>query len=81
MPVKTYVSATDMAELVDNTMLAKKMFFPEFTDAEIEMARQLLVEKFTKTRTFEQTKNSVKMGMKAWIGMAWKRGDEAEEVC
>ncbi|KAF2097662.1 S-adenosyl-L-methionine-dependent methyltransferase [Rhizodiscina lignyota] len=80
LPVTTYTSAKDMDELVENMMLAKGMFFPDYSNNELEKAKRVLRDEFAKLRTFEKTQEGVRIGMKAWIGVAWKKGDEGETV-
>ncbi|KAI9731228.1 MAG: hypothetical protein M1834_005421 [Cirrosporium novae-zelandiae] len=77
-PFVTYTSARSLDELVENMMLAKGMFFPGYSDQELQRAKSLLREELQKTRTFEKVDGGVRIGMKAWIGVGWKRGDETD---
>jgi hypothetical protein len=77
-PFLTYTSARSLDELVENMMLAKQMFFAGYSDDELERAKPLFREELRKMRTFEEIDGRVRIGMKAWIGAGWKRGDEKE---
>jgi hypothetical protein len=59
-------------------MLAKGMFFSKFTSEEIEKVKPILKEELQKLRTFEKLEGCVRIGMKAWIGVGRKLGDEDE---
>lgn len=74
----TYTVARSLDELTDNMMLAKGMFFGGYSDEEMERVRPVLKEELGKARTFESTEGGVRIGMKAWIGTGWKKGDERE---
>lgn len=77
-PCLTYTSAPTLDELVDNLLLIKEMFFKGYSDEELERARPVFREEVRKLRTFEERDGEVRIGMKAWIGMGWKKGDEGE---
>ena len=75
----TYVSASSLDALVNNMMLGSRMFFAGYSDEELEKAQSLLGGNLEKARTFERLEDgSVRVGMKAWIGIGWKKGDEGE---
>jgi hypothetical protein len=76
----TYTEAGSLNELADNMLLASGMFFPGYTDEELQRAKLLFRDELRKLRTFEEQDGLVRVGMKAWIGVGWKRGDEGE-VC
>ena len=78
-PVLTYVSASSLDVLVENMMLGSRMFFAGYSDEELGKAKSLLGGAMEKTRTFERFEDGrVRVGMKAWIGVGWKKGDEGE---
>ena len=78
-PFATSVSATSLDELVGNMMLAAPMFFGGYSEDEISRAKPILEEELTKSRTYEELEGgAVRIGMKAWIGVGWKKGDEKE---
>ncbi|KAF4617030.1 hypothetical protein G7Y89_g15119 [Cudoniella acicularis] len=78
-PSATFTSASSLEELVDNMMLAKGMFFGGYTDEELVEAKGILGEELKRLRTFEvDGDGGVRIGMKAWIGIGWKKGDEGE---
>ena len=77
-PCVTYTMAASLDELADNMMLAKQMFFSGFSEREISSARTVLRGELQKLRTFEVFDGGVRIGMKAWIGRGWKKGDETE---
>ena len=77
-PCVTYTSAKSLDELVENMMLAKQMFFAGVSDEELDRAKLVFREELRKLRTFEEVDGGVRIGMKAWIGVGWKRGDEKE---
>lgn len=79
-PCVTYTMASSLDELTDNMMLAKQMFFSGYSEEELFLARNVLRDELQKLRTFEVFDGGVRIGMKAWIGRGWKRGDEAETV-
>lgn len=74
----TYTSAKNLDDLVENMMLAKGMFFVGYSEEELERAKPILRKELEKLRTFEEADGGVRIGMKAWIGVGWKRGDESE---
>ena len=77
--ITTCVSAKSLDELVGSMMLASRMLFPGYSDEELARARGLLGGELRKMRTFEMVEDGgVRVGMKAWIGVGWKKGDEAE---
>ncbi|KAJ9663103.1 hypothetical protein H2201_005774 [Coniosporium apollinis] len=77
-PCLTYTSAPTLDELVDNLLLIKEMFFKGYSDEELERARPVFREEVRELRTFEERDGEARIGMKAWIGMGWKRGNEGE---
>jgi hypothetical protein len=77
-PCVTYTIATSLDEMTENMMLARQMFFSKFTAEEIEMAKHRLKEELQRLRTFEKFEGGVRIGMKAWIGIGRKLGDEDE---
>jgi len=74
----TYTMAKSLDELTENMMLARRMFFSKFTEEEIEKVKPILKEELQKLRTFERIEGGVRIGMKAWIGIGRKLGDEDE---
>lgn len=77
--VTTYTSAKSLDLLVENMMLASPMFFPQYSEEELSKARLLLKEKVQRLRTFEVLEGGgVRIVMKAWIGVGYKKGDENE---
>lgn len=74
----TYTEARSLDDLVDNMLLAKQMFFGGFNEEEIGRVRPIFKEELSKARTFEEVDGRVRIGMKAWIGVGWKKGDETE---
>jgi hypothetical protein len=70
--------AASLDELVENMMLARQMFFAKFTDAEIKKVKPIFKDKLRKLRTFEKFDGGVRIGMKAWVGIGRKFGDENE---
>ncbi len=77
-PCVTYTEAGSLDELVENMMLAKQMFFAGYDDEELESAKLNFKKELRKLRTFEEVDGGVRIGMKAWIGVGWKKGDEQE---
>jgi hypothetical protein len=77
-PCVTYTIAANLDEMTENMMLAKGMFFSEFTSEEIEKVKPILKEELQNLRTFEGFEGGVRIGMKAWIGVGRKLGDEDE---
>lgn len=77
-PCVTYTEAASLGELVENMMLAKQMFFAGYSDEELERVKPIFTAELSKLRTFEQVDGGVRVGMKAWIGVGWKKGDEKE---
>jgi hypothetical protein len=75
-PCVTYTEARDLDELVENMMLAKGMFFSGYSIDELESVKILFKDELQKLRTYEKFEGGVRIGMKAWIGVGWKRGDE-----
>jgi hypothetical protein len=71
--------AASLEELTGNMMLAKGMFFSRFADEEIERAEPILREELAKLRAFERFEGGVRIGMKAWIAVGTKKGDDEEE--
>ncbi|KAK0122030.1 hypothetical protein ONS95_010295 [Cadophora gregata] len=74
----TYTMASSLDELADNMMLAKQMFFSDYSEKELSLASTVFREELQKLRTFEVFDSGVRIRMKAWVGKGWKRGDEAE---
>ncbi|MCJ1431855.1 hypothetical protein MMC27_001210 [Xylographa pallens] len=74
-PFRTHTSAGSLEELVDNMMLAKGFFFAGYSDEELGRAKELLEAEARKLRTFEEGEGGVRIGMKALIGVGWKRDD------
>ncbi|KAF2503040.1 S-adenosyl-L-methionine-dependent methyltransferase [Lophium mytilinum] len=79
--VVTYTSAASLEELVENMFMAKGMFFAGFDEEELGRAKEVLKEEMKGLRTFEEIEGGVRVGMKAWVGIGWKRGDEGVVVC
>ncbi|KAG4440101.1 hypothetical protein IFR05_004398 [Cadophora sp. M221] len=77
-PCVTCTMASSLEELVDNMMLAKQMFFSGYSEEELVRVKIIFKEEVQKLRTFEVFDGGVRIGMKAWIGRGWKRGDERE---
>lgn len=77
-PCVTYTMAKSLDELTENMMLARGMFFSRFTKEEIERVKPILKEELQKLRMFEMVEEGVRIGMKAWIGIGRKSGDEDE---
>lgn len=78
-PFATSVSATSLDELVENMMLAAPMLFKGYSEEELSQVKPVLREELTKLRTYETLEGgAVRIGMKAWIGVGWKKGDEKE---
>jgi hypothetical protein len=80
-PVVTCTSAASLEELADNMFMAKGMFFPGFDEEELVRAKVAFKEEMRSLRTYEEGDWGVRVGMKAWIGIGWKKGDEEEVVC
>lgn len=47
-----------------------------YRDEEFERAKPVFKEELRKLRAFEGVDGQVRIGMKAWIGVGWKRGGE-----
>jgi hypothetical protein len=77
-PCTTYTSAGNLDELVENILLAKQMFLAGYSDEELDRAKPIFKEELRKLRTFEEVDGGVRVGMKAWIGVGWRKGDEGE---
>jgi hypothetical protein len=78
-PSVTYTVAASLGELVENMMLAKQMFFAGYSEEELVEAKSAFRKELQKLRTYEEVEGGgARIGMKAWIGIAWKRGDENE---
>lgn len=77
-PCVTYTMAASLDELVENMMLAKQNFFTGFTNEEIEKVKPIFREELQKLRTFERFDGGVRIGMKAWVAIGRKLGDENE---
>ncbi|TKA81838.1 hypothetical protein B0A49_01068 [Cryomyces minteri] len=52
-PFSTSTNAASLDELVENIMLAKQMFFVDYSDEELERAKLLLRRELRRLRTFE----------------------------
>ena len=74
-PFRTHTSAYSLDELVENMMLAKGMFFLGYSEEELGRAKVLLKVQVRKLRTFEEGEGEVRIGMKAFVGVGWKRDD------
>ncbi|KAI9820044.1 MAG: hypothetical protein M1827_006615 [Pycnora praestabilis] len=78
-PYATHTSAGSMNDLVDNLLLAMPMFGGvEYTAEELEKAKVVFGEELRKLRTFEVQEDGdggVRIGMKAFLGIGWKRED------
>ncbi|KAF2817228.1 S-adenosyl-L-methionine-dependent methyltransferase [Mytilinidion resinicola] len=79
--VPTYTSAATLDKLVENMFMAKGMFFTGFDEEELGKAKVVLKEEMKGLRTFEEVDGGVRVGMRAWVGVGWKRGDEGEVAC
>lgn len=77
-PCVTYTIAANLDEMTENMMLARGMFFSKFMSEEIEKVKPILKEELQNLRTFERFEGGVRIGMKAWIGVGRKLGDEDE---
>ncbi|KAH7348701.1 S-adenosyl-L-methionine-dependent methyltransferase [Rhexocercosporidium sp. MPI-PUGE-AT-0058] len=77
-PCVTYTMASSLEELVDNMMLAQQMFFAGYSEEELARVKIVFKEELQNLRTFEVFDGGVRIGMKAWIGRGWKKGDESE---
>jgi hypothetical protein len=73
-----YTMTASLDEMTDNMMLARRMFFSKFTDGEIKKVKPVLKKDLQKLPTFEHFERGVRIGMKAWIGVGRKLGDENE---
>ncbi|MCJ1393947.1 hypothetical protein MMC18_006824 [Xylographa bjoerkii] len=73
-PFLTHTSAKSLDELVENMMLAKSFVFVGYSDEELVRAKVLFKEELRKLRTYEEGEGGVRIGMKALIGVGWKRG-------
>lgn len=58
-------------------MMAKQMFFAGYDESELERAKAILKEELRKLRTYEELDGEVRIGMKAWVGIGHKKGDES----
>ncbi|MCJ1401713.1 hypothetical protein MMC11_004930 [Xylographa trunciseda] len=74
-PFLTHTSAASLDELVDNLMLAKPFFFAGCNDEELSKAKALFRVELRKLSTFEERMDGVRIGMRALIGVGWKRDD------
>lgn len=79
-PCQTYMMAPSLDELLDNMMLGSSLFFPNYSDEELTQAKAVLREELQKLRTYEVSDEGVRIGIKAWIGIGWKKGDEGEKA-
>jgi hypothetical protein len=79
-PCATYTMAPSLDELVENMLLASQMFFPGFTDEEIEKVKPVFRQELQKLRTFEKFDRGVRIGMKVSVGIGRKLGDENNEA-
>jgi hypothetical protein len=71
------MGASSMEELAANTYEFALLFFKGYDEAELERVKELLASELKVLRTFEELEDgNVRVGMKAWIGVGWKRGDE-----
>lgn len=77
-PYMTFTTAKDLDELTDNMMFASQAYFQKYSEEEMVKARAVMREALRKCRTFVEDEDGVRIGMKAWIGVGWKRGDEKE---
>lgn len=78
-PMMTYTCASSMDELVENMLLARGMFFPSYSGEEMGRVKPIFEKELRKLRTFEELEDGgVRVGMKAWIGVGTKVGDEGE---
>ena len=77
----THTTAPDLDNLVNNMMLAEGMFFPGYSEEEVERAKPLLRGELQQVRSFKRANGRVGIGMKAWLGIGWKQGDEQETPC
>jgi len=75
----TSTSAASLDELVENVMLSAPFFFGGYSEQELFQAKPILKQKLQEVRTFQELEGgAVKIGMKAWIGVGRKKGDEME---
>ncbi|TVY15090.1 Glandicoline B O-methyltransferase roqN [Lachnellula arida] len=78
-PFATSVSATSLEELVENMMVAAPLLLKGYDEEELSRVKPILKEELTKLRTYEALEGgAVRIGMKSWIGVGWKKGDEKE---
>jgi hypothetical protein len=78
-PSVTYTVAASLDALVENMMLAKQMFFAGYNEEELVEAKSAFRKELQKLRTYEKIEaGGVRIGMKAWIGIGWKKGYESE---
>jgi hypothetical protein len=74
----TYTSASNLDELVENMMLGGHIFFPGYSGKELERAKSIFTMELQRLRTFQEVEDGVRIGMKAWIWVGWKKCDERE---
>lgn len=67
------IAAGSLDELVSNMLLFKDMFYKGYTDEEMARLSEALKEELRKLPHFEENKESARVNMLAWIGMAWKK--------
>lgn len=78
-PCATSTSAASLDDLVENMMMAAPMFFGGYSEEELFRAKPILKQKLREVRTFQELEGgAVMIGMKAWIGVGRKKGDEKE---
>ena len=76
-PSVTYTMAASLDKLVENMMLTKQMFFAGYNEEKLVKAKSKFWKELQKPRMYEKVEDGgVRIRMKAWIGIGWKRGDE-----
>lgn len=77
-PYMSYMTAKTLDEMMENMMTGGHACFRGYSEEPLGKAKNLMKEALRKCRTFEEYEDGVRIGMKAWIGVGWKRGDEQE---
>ena len=67
------IEAASIDELVANMLLFKDMFYKGYTDEEVARLPGILTEELRKLPHFEESDESARVNMVAWVGMAWKK--------
>jgi hypothetical protein len=64
--------AESLEVLVGNLMVSKDMFFPGWSEEELERLEKVLLDEVEKSDAYMTWEGGVGLKMTAWVGYAWK---------